>query len=214
MRKLLTLTAGACAVVLMAAPVGAGEEEDQAIADEAVLTFLDLPEGWEEGDPPDDDNPAEGEVPECEAIERIVDKGDQSPHAESPDFDNGNDPNAVATVSNEVFVFPKAKAAKRYLKTFQADGEDCLLGRGEAAPGALDAELGELDIEGVGSGGVGYTVFVTVESNGQQFSLANDIVVVRVGRAVTTFAAQNVDEPLPEGPEILAAVVSRLEDAL
>jgi hypothetical protein len=214
MRKLLTLTAGACAVVVMAAPVAAGEDEDQAIADEAVLTLADLPDGWEEGDPPDDEDPAEGLVRACRAIERVADIGDTMPRAESNDFDNGNDPNAVASVANQVIVFPKVKGAKRYLKPFKADGEDCLLGRSEEFPGVLDASIEELDLEGFGDDGVGYTVFITLESNGEEVTFANDIVAVRVGRAVATFAAENVDDPLPEGPEILDAVVSRLEDAL
>jgi hypothetical protein len=211
MRKLIAATAAAFAVVLLAAPVAADEEEDQAIADESVLTIDDLPEGWVEGDAADDDDPAEGEVPACEAIERAIDRGDRVPHAESPDFDDGNDPNAVTSVSNEVFVFPKAKGAKQYLKPFNADGEECLQGRAEAIPGALDVSLVELDVEGTG---VGYTVFVTLESNGEQLTLANDIVVIRVGRAITTFAAENVDEPLQEGPDILDAVLGRLQESL
>ncbi|MGH8983709.1 MAG: hypothetical protein ACRDY6_07515 [Acidimicrobiia bacterium] len=211
MRKLLTVTAGACAVVLMAAPVAADEEEDQAIADESVLTLADLPEGWVEGDAADDDDPAEGEIPACEAIERTIDRGDEAPHAESPDFDDTNDPNAVTSVSNEVIVFPKAKGAKRYLKPFETDGEACLRGRGGTAPGALDVQVQELDVQG---SGVGYTVLVTVESNGEQRTQAVDIVVVRVGRAITNFAAENVDEPLPEGPDILDAVLGRLQESL
>lgn len=211
MRKFLSLTAGACAVLLVAAPVAADEEEDQAIADESVLTLADLPEGWEEGDPPDDDDPAEGEVPACEAIERAVDRGDEVPRAESPDFDNGNDPDGVTSVSNEVVAFPKAKGAKRYLRPFEADGEECLRGRGDAIPGALDVQVDELDVQGTGAG---YTVYVTLESNGEEFTLANDIVVIRVGRAITNFAAENLDEPLPEGPDILDTVLGRLQEAL
>jgi hypothetical protein len=210
MRKFLTLTAGACAVLLVAAPVAADEEEDQAIADDSVLTLADLPEGWEEGDA-DTDDPAEGEVPECEAIERAVDRGDEVPNAESPDFDDSNDPNGVTSVSNEVLVFPKAKAAKRYLRTFDADGEACLRGRGDLIPGALDVRVEELGVEGSGAG---YTVYITLESNGEEFTLASDLVVVRVGRAITNFAAENLDEPLPEGPEILDTVIGRLQEAL
>jgi hypothetical protein len=37
---------------------------------------------------------------------------------------------------------------------------------------------------------------------------------VRVGRAITNFAAENLDEPLPEGPEILDTVIGRLQEAL
>ena len=211
MRTLITATAAALAAVLLAAPVAADEEEDQTIADESVLTIDDLPDGWVEGDAADDDDPAEGEVPACEAIERAIDRGDEAPHAESPDFDNGNDPNGVASVTNEVIVFPKAKGAKQYLKSFGADGEECLRGRGEAVPGARDVQVQELDVQG---SGVGYTVFITAESSGEQRTQAIDLVVIRVGRAITNFAAENVDEALPEGPDILDAVLGRLQESL
>ena len=214
MRKLLMLTAVACTLLLVAAPAGAGEDEDQAISDEAVLTLADLPEGWEEGDADDDENPAEGLVRDCRDIEAATDKADTMPRADSPDFDDGNDPNGVTTVANEVIVYPKAKGAKQFIKPFKADGEECLLGRAEEAPGVIDASIEDLDLEDFGDDGVGFTIFVTIESNGEEFTFANDILAVRVGRAVTTFAAQNVDGPLPEGPDILATVVDRLEEAL
>ncbi|HEX6312586.1 MAG TPA: hypothetical protein VF152_13310 [Acidimicrobiia bacterium] len=215
MRTLLALTAMTSAAVLVAAPAaGAGEDEDQQIADEAVLTLADLPDGWEEGDPPDEEDPAKGLVPACRAIERAVEEGDEQPRAESPDFDDTNDPNAVASVSNEVIVFPKVKGAKRYLKPFKADGEDCLLGRAEEFPGVVDASIEEIEVTGFGDDAHGYTVFVTVESNGEEFTFANDLVVVRVGRAVASFVTENLDDPLPDGPDIADVVVSRLEDAL
>jgi hypothetical protein len=69
----------------------------------------------------------------------------------------------------------------------------------------------ELGVEGSGAG---YTVYITLESNGEEFTLATDLVVVRVGRAITSFAAENLDEPIPEGPDILDIVIGRLQESV
>jgi hypothetical protein len=208
MRKLIITAAAACAVVMAAPPVAAGDDEDQQIADDAVLTVADLPEGWEEGDP-DEDDPAEGLVPVCEGIERARNRGDDVPNAQSPDFDDTNDPNALRSVQNDVFIFPKVSGAKRFVKPFREDGEACLQGRAEEIPDATGIEVQELDV----GGGVGYSVFVTVPNNGEEVTLVSDVVLVRVGRAITTFSGENVDEPIPEGPEILDTVIARLREA-
>jgi hypothetical protein len=208
MRKLIITATAACAVVFAAAPVAAGDDEDQQIADDAVLTVADLPEGWEEGDP-DEDDPAEGLVPVCEGIERARNRGDDVPNAQSPDFDDTNDPNALRSVQNDVFVFPKASGAKRFIKPFREDGEVCLQGRAEEIPGVTGVDVQELDV----GGGVGYSVFVTLDDEGEEVTLVSDVVAVRVGRAITTFSGENVDEPIPEGPEILDTVIARLQEA-
>lgn len=202
---------------LAGSPAAAGANDDEAIAKRALLRASDLPDSWEadESADPDQDDPAEGRVPECEDIEAAIDKGDKSPHADSPQFDDGDDPNGIASVSNEVFVFPKAKGAKRYLAPFKADeAADCLLGRAEVIPNILDAELVDLDVAGAGTDGVGYSALLTFDNEGVPFTLAVDVVVVRVGRAIVTFAAENADEPLPIGPDLLRAVTDRLEEAL
>jgi hypothetical protein len=206
----------ATTVALAASPATAGDD-DEAIAKKAVLRASDLPDGWEadESADPDEDDPAEGRVPECEDIEAAIDKGDRTPHADSPQFDDGDDPNGIAAVSSEVFVFPKAKGAKRYLAPFKADAAaDCLLGRAEVIPNILDAELVDLDVAGAGTDGVGYSVLLTLDNEGVPFTFAVDVVVVRVGRGIVTFAAENADEPLPIGPDLLRAVTGRLEEAL
>ncbi|MGH9031574.1 MAG: hypothetical protein ACRDY4_08940 [Acidimicrobiia bacterium] len=71
--------------------------------------------------------------------------------------------------------------------------------------------LNELDVEGTGDDGAGYSVALTAENG---FVLDSDLVIVRLGRAVVTLNAENGEEPLPIGPDLLVAVLERLEPAL
>jgi hypothetical protein len=208
MRKLLTLTAGACAALLMAAPVAAGEDEDRAIADEAVLTLADLPDGRVEDDTPKADIPAD--PPECEKMRRADDKADNVPNAESPQFDDPNDPDAVASVSNDVFVYPKVKAAKKHLAPFKRDGLECIESLAAEA-GFPEYTVDELDVEDAGDDGVGFRVDITSENG---FVTSVDLLIVRVGRAVATFDAEGGEGGLSGLPEAVGTVADRLEEAL
>jgi hypothetical protein len=208
MRKLLTLTAAACAVVLVAAPAAADEEEDQGVADEAVLTLADLPEGWEEDETPNEDIPTD--TPECERIQQADDKADDVPNAKSPQFDDPNDPNAVASVSNDVFVYPKVKAAKKHLAPFKRDGLDCLESL-TAEAGFPEYAVDELDIEDAGDDGIGFRIDITAENG---FVTSVDLLIVRVGRGVSTFDAEGEEGGLSGLPDAVGAVADRLQEAL
>jgi hypothetical protein len=208
MRKLLTLTAGACAVLVMAAPVAAGEDEDQVVADEAVLTLADLPDGWEEDETPNEEIPTD--TSECKKIQRADDKADNVPNAKSPQFDDPNDPNAVASVSNDVFVYPKVKGAKKHLVPFKRDGLECLESLAEEA-GFPEYTVDELDIEDAGDDGIGFRIDITADNG---FVTSVDLLIVRVGRAVATFDAEGGEGGLSGLPEAVGTVADRLEAAL
>ena len=119
MRKLLPVLAPLCAVTLMAAPAGAGEQDDQRIADAAVPRLSDLPEGWESE--PSDDLGEETGIDDCRRIDGVNQAALEQAYAETPLFSDPDDPEGKTTIEGAVFVFPKVKGAKRYFAAYEAD---------------------------------------------------------------------------------------------
>ena len=66
------------------------------------------------------------------------------------------------------------------------------------------------DLQGVGDEALGYEIAATFTQNGGNATLYIDFVVVRVGRAVLGFGFTNVDARIPQGPDIVNAVVQRV----
>ncbi|MGI8795127.1 MAG: hypothetical protein ACR2IR_00820 [Acidimicrobiia bacterium] len=217
MRRLLAVTAAVCAAVLIAGPAGADEEEDQAIADEAVLQASDFPDDWE-STPADDGE--EIQLPECRAINRATATADKQPNAKSPNFADSSDALGITQAENATYVFPSKKKAKAYATLFAGDeSEDCFQAAGEAvaesdAPGA-DVSVEKFDVEGLGDGGGGFTLVVDgVSEDDEPVELYADFSAVRVDRGVVVFIAQGNGEQLELGPDLLETLVGRLEEAL
>ncbi len=59
---------------------------------------------------------------------------------------------------------------------------------------------------------VGFSIVLGDGVRAESFFL--DLVLARVGRAIALFSAFNIGSSLPEGPDVLDAVVGRLERAL
>jgi hypothetical protein len=69
------------------------------------------------------------------------------------------------------------------------------------------------DLQGVGDEAVGYEIAATFTQNGGTATLYIDFIVVRVGRAVLGFGFTNVNARIPQGPDIVTAVVQRVAAA-
>lgn len=215
MRRLLTTIAVATVTIALVAPTAAagGDEEDEAIAEEALPTLDDLPAGWAED--PDDEDAEESGLPECEDIDTATKSAEKQPNAESPNFVDGDNP--TAQVEARAFVFSSTKRAKRYFKAWNADAaEDCLIAIGlqVADAEASDAEVAveTLGLEGIGDDVVGRSLILEVPEEG--VTVYTDIFVARVGRAIVGVAAQDIGGSLPEGLDLLEVVVGRVEEAL
>jgi len=214
------LAIGVATVALVALgclPAAAGAEEDQQTADEAVLQASDFPDDWE-STPADDGE--EIQLPECRAINRATATADKQPNAKSRNFADPSDPLAITNAENATYVFPSKKKAKAYVALFaSAESGDCFQAVGEAvaesqAPGA-DVSVEELDVEGLGDGGDGFTLVVDgVSEDDEPIQLYADFSAVRVGRGVVVFIAQGNGEQLELGPDLLETLVGRLEEAL
>jgi hypothetical protein len=214
-RKLLSVIALTCAVLLVAAPASADKDDDQRIAEEAGLKPSDLPDGWE-AEPSTDLGEKSG-VDECEAIDRVSQAALKVAYEESPLFTDNADPDGTTTIEGAVFVFPKPKAAKRYIAAYAADGaRDCFQAIGDQAVEAYpSSEVGtaDLDVSG-GDDAVGYRLDLEgTDETGVTEQVVLDLVVVRQGRAVVSLGGQGVDEP-PPLDDLLDTALDRLEQEL
>ncbi|MGQ0803612.1 MAG: hypothetical protein ACT4PI_07105 [Actinomycetota bacterium] len=212
-RLLMPLVLGAATLVFAAPPVAAGgDEEDEAIAEEALPTLDDLPAGWEE-DPEDEDTEQSG-LPECEGIDAANKSAVKQPNAESPNFLDGANP--TAQVEARVFVFSSAKGAKKYFKAWNADAaEDCLIALGlsvaEEQEADADVAVETLGLEGIGDDVVGRSLILEVAGEGAVYL---DFFVARVGRAVVGLGTQDIGGSLPEGLDLIELSADRLEEEL
>jgi hypothetical protein len=213
-RKLLSVAAMTCAVLLVAAPASADKEDDQRIAEEAGLKPSDLPDGWEAE--PSNDLGEESGVDECEAIDRVSQAALKVAYEESPLFTDTADPDGT-TIEGAVFVFPKPKGAKRYIAAYAADAaSDCFQAIGDQAVEAYPSnEVGTADLEvSAGDDAVGYRIDLEgTDEAGVTEQAVLDLVVVRQGRAVVSLGGQGVDEP-PPLDDLIDTVLDRLEQEL
>lgn len=215
MRRLLSVVAIVCGVVLVAAPVGAGEPDDQQIADEAGLVLADVPDGWESM--PSDDLGQETGIEECEAIDRANTGAVERPHSESPEFSDPEALEGTTSIEGAVFVFPKAKGAKRFVAAYAADdARACFQAIGESQVGHLPSnEVGtsDLDVE-AGDAAVGYRLEIEgTDDAGVTDAAVVDFLIVRLGRAVVSLGAQSAEEP-PSLDDAIDAVLERLDEGL
>jgi hypothetical protein len=210
-RLLTILAVTGIAAALAVAPATADDAEDEALAEEALPTLDDLPDGYEE-DPADEDSGPSG-LPECKGIDAVVKTAEKQPNAESPNFVDGDD--ATAQVEARIFVYSSAKGAKKYFKAWNADAaEDCLLALGEMAAEeqAADADVvvQTLGLEGIGDDVVGRSLILRT-SQGEVFL---DLYVARTGRAIVGLATQYRGGSFPSGIDLLEDMVSRVEEGL
>jgi hypothetical protein len=204
----------ACGITLVASPALARGDDDAKIAREAGLKLSDLPDGWE-AEPPEEDDDEPFGTNECRSVDRafqsIYDEIDGEPRA----FVDPASEFSATDVENAIALFPTPRAAKRVFRVLETDEtRECF----EAAAidsaadiDASDGELESLDVSG-GDEAIGFTIVLGDGNPTNSFFL--DLVVARVGRALAVFSAFNIGSSLPQGPDVLDAVVGRLERAL
>jgi hypothetical protein len=200
-------------LAFVATPATAGDADDERIAKQGLIKASDLPEGWVSEPSPEGDSSG---LPECEAIDRADERADRGPSARSRAFGDPDAPEGISSVENSVWVFPTVKAAKQFFAVFTSDAAvECLQASGDEAAEATGlggATVEEINLPRVGDARIGYAVLV---GDGDPLNtIYAEQVLVRVGRAATGFTAENLGSSLPQGPDLLDAVVGRLERAL
>jgi hypothetical protein len=214
-RKLLPILAMLCAVTLMAAPAGAGQRDDQRIADAAVPRLSDLPEGWESE--PSDDLGEDTGIDECRRVDRVNEAALEQAYAETPLYFDPDDPAGKTTIEGAVYVFPKVKGAKRFFAAYEADSaRDCFQEIGkQVVDEYASSEVGTADLQvSAGDDAVGYRLDLEgTDENDVTDAIVLDFVIVRLGRAVVSLGAQAEEEP-PSLDDVIDTMLDSLEEDL
>src|SRR5262249_10425873 len=152
-------------------------------------------------------------IEECKKITTAVADAKKDNRARSREFSDPV-PEHATTAENAVYAFSNKASATKFMRTYQ----------GSAAQACFDKLATEItkdrptagppsaapitDLQGVGSEATGHQISATLTQDGGTAPLY--VVVVRVGRAAMGFGFTNVDGRIPQGPDIVNAVVQRV----
>jgi hypothetical protein len=218
--RMLILAAPVAVSLAFAAPaLAAGESKgDKAILKAGVITKADVPAEWTSKKGKSTGDALTG-LKECKRINTTVAAAKHDdPRARSREFADPVTSNAK-TAENAVYAFPDQKRAAKFVAAYKGSaatacfdklGAEVARSRPTAAPPTVSPIT---DLQGVGDEAVGYEIAATFTQNGGTATLYIDFIVVRVGRAVLGFGFTNVDARIPQGPDIVTAVVQRVGTA-
>jgi hypothetical protein len=209
----------AASVAFAAPAIAAGESKgDTAILKAGVITKADVPAEWTSKKGRSTGDALKG-LKECKKINTAVAAAKQDdPRARSREFADPVPANAT-TAENAVYAFPDQKSAGKFVAAYNGSaattcfdklGAEVARSRPTAAPPTVSPIT---DLQGVGDEAVGYEIAATFTQNGGTATLYIDFIVVRVGRAVLGFGFTNVNARIPQGPDIVTAVVQRVATA-
>ena len=207
-------------IVAIASPDAGAKvnKADVAIQRQAVLRKSDLPAGWKSS-PSEDSSPPE--LPTCAGLRR-VDDGLDPLATHSPEFWKSE----VTRAENSVVVLASVKEAKGWLAPYREPEATTCLGElvkvaftdpsiqgvrvyvtpNEDTPRGADDAVGfEVEITA--------TTVPTTQQAAQSIVFIVDVLVARVGRALTNFTFENPSNPLPEQGLLVDAVIGRLQQA-
>jgi hypothetical protein len=217
--RLLTLAVPVAASLLLAAPAAAGETKgDKAILKAGVITKADVPAEWtsKKGEAPGE---ALKGIRECRRINTAVAEAKKNnPRARSREFSDPVSEHATSA-ENAVYAFTNSRSATRFVSAYQGTAAEACFNKlaaevGKDRPTTAPPTVAPItDLQGVGDEAVGYEIAATFTQDGGTATLYVDFVVVRVGRAALGFGFTNVDARIPQGPEIVNAVVQRVSAA-
>jgi hypothetical protein len=218
-RTLIFAAPVAVSLALAAPALAAGESKgDKAILKAGVITKADVPAEWTSKKGKSSGDALTG-LKECKKINTTVAAAKRDdPRARSREFADPVPSNAK-TAENAVYAFPDQKRAGKFVAAYNGSaatacfdklGAEVARSRPTAAPPTVSPIT---DLQGVGDEAVGYEIAATFTQNGGTATLYIDFIVVRVGRAVLGFGFTNVDARIPQGPDIVTAVVQRVAAA-
>jgi len=211
----------ALTMVALAGVAAAAASTANVIEKRAVLKRADFPAGW---DSSARRAPEDSGIAVCAGLDD-VNRALAPLSTRSPNFTRSDTDNVL--VNNAVVVLKTTKEAKGYLDPYRdPDAVRCietltetsLTGGGfsgvrvyvtpsdDVPPGADDATGFDVQIT--------VTSAATAGQPAQTAVLYQDLVIVRIGRALANFGFLNPGKSLPERGELVDTVVGRLQDAL
>jgi hypothetical protein len=217
--RLLTLAVPVAASLALAGPAAAGEtKDDKAILKAGVITKAEVPAEWTSKKGESSGEALKG-IKECKKINTAVAEAKKNnPRARSREF---SDPVAehATSAENAVYTFTNKSSATKFVSAYQGTAATACFEK-LAAEVAKDRPTAApptatpiTDLQGVGDESTGYEIAASFTQDGGTATLYIDFVVVRVGRAVMGFGFTNVDARIPQGPEIVNAVVQKVSAA-
>ena len=209
----------AASLLLHAGAAGAKSNPDVAIQKETVLKRSDLPQGWKAESRGTDDLPV---ITPCEGL-RDVNEALRPISTKSPSYVASEN----TRVSNSVVVLKSSKLAKGHVEPYrEPDAATCLealMKRAFTGPLIATVRVYVTPTDDVPRGAdeaagfeiqVAFTTVATAQQPSQTGVLYYDVLVARVGRALTNFTFLDEGQPLPDQGEFVDAVIGRLQGAL
>src|SRR5918994_3015001 len=218
--RILIFAVPVAASLALAAPAAAAGESksDKAILKAGVIKKEDVPAEWTSTKGESSGDALKG-IRDCRRINSAVAEAKENePRARSREFSDPVPQNATSA-ENAVYAFENAEAARKFVAAYEGSAANTCFERlaAEVAkdrPTASPPTVAPItDLQGVGDEALGYEIAATFTQEGGTATLYIDFVVVRVGRAVLGFGFTNVDVRIPQGPEIVNAVVQRVGGA-
>jgi hypothetical protein len=213
----IAVAAGLAAAVTLVAPAGAAvtaAASDKVIFQAGVLTAADgVPSTWTSTKPKHTNTGAKSlkGIASCKQIAAADDLAQHGPHVDSPKFSDPAAPAGTTLAENTVYAFKTVKGAQQYLSAFEASSATTCLEQSVTKASGGKAHVTVTPLSSRQGVGVGYEANITVtDQTGNPVHVIDDLIFLRVGRALVTFGFSNKDVFLPQGPSIVGTVVSRL----
>jgi hypothetical protein len=219
------VTAVVALVVALAAeaPVAAAAKplsaSDRAILAAGVIRRSDVPPGWVAHKQGAGTAAQFKGVTACKQLATVVNAASLTvPHRMSSSFSDPMSSTQTTMVANTVYAFHDVAAADSYLAAYRGSSVPTCFTQAlqRAVKGSLNGLTGTISVApltsvaGLGDAEVGYSLTLTISAQGQQETLYDDLVAVRVGRAFLGFNFQNLGAELPIGPMIIRTTTSRV----
>jgi hypothetical protein len=197
------------------APALAGSSDDEAIAEDSVLTESDVADYGLTEEEPNEDPPPSGAV--CRQIRNVINAADELPHAVTAFSDN-----AGTDAESRVVVYSSAKAAKKPLKAYSnRKAPRCIESQIESdlqenlEPGSSYEFNLEPSSVPLGDEALVYQGVISItEPDGAVTDLYVEFGLIRVGRGLAVLDFSGVGSPFPGSEDLATIVADNLESNL
>jgi hypothetical protein len=222
-RTVLTVVLVVVLMLAVARPLAAAAKplsaRDRAILAAGVIQRSDAPTGWIAHKQGAGTGPQFKGIAACKQLGTVVNAALLTvPHRLSSEFSDPTSGSQTTVMANTAYAFKDVAAADSYVAAYRGTNVPTCFSQSaqRAVKGSLHGLTATINVSpltnlaGLGDGEVGYSVTLTVSAQGQQQTFYDDLVAVRVGRAVLGFNFQNLGAELPAGPAIIRQTTSRV----